>query len=512
MRGVKYALVSVLALSTFTVTAQFPNVCAYEDDDSSVSSFDVYSRSTDPNYLAQFDPVVFNIFFWEVLPETESPGPVPLTEAHCLESVSQLNRVYNEFGIFFKYIGFDNTSFKSDTYYHLSKQDLEFFFLDAASAGHKRNDSFNIYIASGGSEFSGAAQLRKKVNIATHYNFFKAQDTMAHEVGHCFDLHHTHKYWDQGGSPEGCELGVEHVTRNEFLPNGNPNPDWNADIAGDEVIDTAAMPDFRNEWCHYQDIDIEDCASQGNPVYVFVDENTFEYTGDGGDCLDPPRDYQLESIDVKNYMAYVPNAPNNELFFFNFTAGQKIRMHEAIGHDWLGDFADASTTIETLYEPYKGVYSGNGSIVGPQVLPTFQPGFDYEFVSCGPYGAYPPPLDYDDLSFWYVTGGLYNYTFNKNILPQDYDLIVHKNNFAISIAQLNNPPRNCYSATGAASSGLVVKFEDEVFNNNITVTPKDSTGINSPALIHDLPQGLYKIEKNHTDGAVEETVIYKQND
>ncbi len=164
-----------------------------------------------------------------------------------------------------------------------------------------------------------------------------------------------------------------------------------------------------------------------------------------------------------------------------------------------------------LYEPYKGDYSANATL-GPNFEPTFQPGFDYEFVSCGPYGSYPPPLDYSDTSFWFVNAGLFNYIFNKDIPTTDYGTIIHKNNFSIRIAQLDNiQPRNCYSTTGTASSGLLMKFEDNTFNNNVTITAKDSLQINNPNLINDLPDGLYKIEKNHQDGGVEETVIYKGN-
>jgi hypothetical protein len=50
-----------------------------------------------------------------------------------------------------------------------------------------------------------------------------------------------------------------------------------------------------------------------------------------------------------------------------------------------------------------------------------------------------------------------------------------------------------------------------VINTNITVTPQDSIGINSPTLIDDLQQGLYKIEKNIIDGSTEETIIFKGN-
>jgi hypothetical protein len=56
-----------------------------------------------------------------------------------------------------------------------------------------------------------------------------------------------------------------------------------------------------------------------------------------------------------------------------------------------------------------------------------------------------------------------------------------------------------------------MKFNDGVFNANVTITQKDSLGINNPNLINELPDGLYKIKKNYDGGASQETVIIKGN-
>ena len=58
----------------------------------------------------------------------------------------------------------------------------------------------------------------------------------------------------------------------------------------------------------------------------------------------------------------------------------------------------------------------------------------------------------------------------------------------------------------------MIKFKDNVFNQNVDVFPKDSTGINNENLIQELPDGLYKIEKEYGNGEKEETVIVKEND
>jgi hypothetical protein len=53
------------------------------------------------------------------------------------------------------------------------------------------------------------------------------------------------------------------------------------------------------------------------------------------------------------------------------------------------------------------------------------------------------------------------------------------------------------------------RFYNGNFNTNVTITPKDSTGITDPYLIQSLDNGLYKIETNYENGVDEETVIYK---
>lgn len=59
-------------------------------------------------------------------------------------------------------------------------------------------------------------------------------------------------------------------------------------------------------------------------------------------------------------------------------------------------------------------------------------------------------------------------------------------------------------------NGSVTLFNDGVINANVTVTAKDSLGINSPTLVQDLNPGLYKIEMNYEEGATQQTVIFKQ--
>jgi len=72
-------------------------------------------------------------------------------------------------------------------------------------------------------------------------------------------------------------------------------------------------------------------------------------------------------------------------------------------------------------------------------------------------------------------------------------------------------PEKCYDNWNRKpSSGLVTKFNDDVFNVNVTITAQDSTSINNQNLIENLENGLYKIDKIYEDGSTQETLIFKE--
>lgn len=184
-------------------------------------------------------------------------------------------------------------------------------------------------------------------------------------------------------------------------------------------------------------------------------------------------------------------------------------MRETVAADFGGWYSAARTTLAALYEPYRGAYYVAGPVPSLRNDPLFQPGFDYSFVEC--CCNFPQPADYYNTSFTYGNPVL---TISK--FETDYSLITHPNHTAINIkfdaCDFNGQnTRKCYDNWNrAAINGKVTKFNDEIFNTNITITPQDSTAINNQNMVNDLPQGLYKIEKNYDDGAIEETVIYKQ--
>lgn len=391
----------------------------------------------------------------------------------------------------------DNQSFNSVDYHHVTIEEIPHMFNHAASNGYKKTNSFNIYIASGGTAFGGAAEDRRHVNVVTHYGFASGtEDTMVHEIGHCFNLFHTFNGW----TTSQCE----HVTRDDT------NSNYNADDHGDHVTDTAAVPDFKNERCHELNLPNEDCTLSNGLGYAYLDQNLWVYTGNGGDCLMPPIPYEIAPLDVKNYLSYTLPSPTP--YFKNFTVGQKIRMREAIiNDDVFHDYENAATVIDALYEPYKGEYYLSGPSLPIHSKPLFQPGFEYRFVSCT--GPYPQPSDYAIISFPYNINTI---LLNIEKDEQDYNLITHPNHSAIAIKHLHPDfwpqPRKCYdNYNKAAKDGRITKFNDNTFNTNVTITIQDSIGINNPQLIDNLQPGLYNIIENYDVGATKETVILKEN-
>ena len=139
----------------------------------------------------------------------------------------------------------------------------------------------------------------------------------------------------------------------------------------------------------------------------------------------------------------------------------------------------------------------------------FQPGFSYMFKDC--CCGYPQPSDFEDTSF---TVGSHAVKYVDKT-ETDFETITHPNHAAFQILQLPSiiPPfRKCYDNWNkAAIGGSVTKFNDNIFNSNVTITAQDSTNINNPNLTNTLDPGLYKIEKVYEDGAVQQNVIYKNN-
>lgn len=392
-------------------------------------------------------------------------------EQNVLTAVANLNIAFNPYKIFFKYYGIDTID-ESSIYDPYGLGEI-MEFVNMHGTDYKKPNAFNVYVPQGYSDnITGYAYYHS--TLSTLEASALASSLIVHEIGHNFSLYHTSENY------EGTNQPCERVTRNPS------DSEYNAHEAGDFIIDTAASP----------------------PLLVgTVDSEYCFYTFGGTDCGGSP--YEVFDEDVANFMSrlYYGYTCQDRL-----TMGQGIRIRETIDC-WLDVYNVAQVPISTLYEPYKGSYPPYYPHAQPWQLPLFQPGFEYHFVDC--CCEYVQPAPFGDISFTYDLSNVYSL-----ILPTEtnYQSIFHPNHSAIKIVEVDialgtELVERCYDnyQSPPVIGGSVTKFNDGVINTNITVTPKDSIGINNPTLIDDLQQGLYKIEKNLIDGSTEQTVIYQGN-
>lgn len=488
----------IIHAPSFGQTNEF--ICATPED-TTPDPVKALSYSIDPNDLDDFDPIVFNVYYWGIKKDTDF-----VTEEMVLKATAELNFKYNAGGVFFKYLGFDHilsprfsTMYTSCTHPNdtgsTSCIDAFYDFVDANLAC-STDSAINIYAPEGTVGFGGLAD-QGGLRSVVHFSTLGGERILSHELGHIFGLKHTFLNWDSN-------LNCEYVSREEFLPNGDPNPDFNAKDKGDKVVDTGAVPNFLRERCRelgypppYTDCSIAEAT--------YIEDCS--YTGSGTDCNDPiSTPYAISASDIRNGMGYGPIACGTE-----FTTGQYIRLREIVNLN-IGHYGRVMNTVASLYEPYSGSYPPYYPHAEPWELPLFQPGFEYHFVEC--CCEYPEPAPFGTI----FTSDPNNIIKHVSPYETNYGTIFHPNHSAIRIIQVDNSNQYssiqmCYDnyMSPPIIGGSITKFLDEVLNTNVTVNPQDSTAINNPRLVDDLQQGLYKIEKEYIDGTRQQTVIHKRN-
>jgi len=311
----------ILAILIFSANFLFaqetePFVCGTIEEETNTSlnfspfNSSAYSGSVDPEYLASFEPISFNIFFW-IIKDSNGISYNPLTYDDVLLAMNELNNVYSQFNICFRLKG---VKYINDDYLHVAPY-LGSIVSYATANGYVEPNSFNCYVPKKFiNRISGQGDPNKTKLTVHSYTFteteYNSWSTLIHEIGHNFDLRHTHS-------------GCENVTRD---PN---DPNYNALTHGDRVHDTNAVPNF---------ID----TSTDPPTYPYIDYETCSYFGSQTDCQGTP--YIVSEQDSQNYMSYTPRVCQN-----NLTIGQGIRIREAIQEDKHGAFAQAMTTNIDLY-------------------------------------------------------------------------------------------------------------------------------------------------------------------
>ncbi len=416
-------------------------------------------------------------------------------EEDLLAFVAKMNIKLNQYMIFIKYKGFDEIH--NSTYLHLrmnapNQSGCDTYPLASELSTYAENnndpdtqepyyqdDCINIFLT----DHMYREYCAPLVGLATMggylwYEYNTLNDggpyremALYHEFGHALGLLHTHHAW------ENTTGLAENVTRDLY------DPCFNADIAGDHVIDTPAAFPFP--------------PHDGNCNYLYDPEETVH-------CI-PTNEYvPYEGILINNYMAY--NTHNAFICQDSFTEGQGERIRFFVQEH----LPEVIGTVESLYEPYKGVYFTVGNygeyLLNPAKL---QSGFDYEILECGDGSneLYESPTPY---------GQTFSYTSTIIHTQPSIDIYngaKHPNHSAIRIVQLESQPHKCWNNWNkAASFGSVTKYNDGIINTNITTYPKDSMQINDSQLIQNLDNGLYQIDKNYNDGSQEQNLIIKNNE
>ncbi len=503
--------ISILFVNTGVFAQQNPIKCAMQDP-GSLPCDGSFSALYDQTTLDAFEPVVLNVYFWELLQDdgTVASGdsyPNWDFEKETLDMIAEYNRVFNPYKIFFKYKGYNSIENNSIYNYNTTNagfwQELDNLEVNQGITVIDEN-AINVYVTAKYENSAARDHFSKQFRVTRGVFYDEYHSTNPHEMGHALGLAHTFRgyYGDLTPALPDCEK----VSRTPGVGG------FNADTHGDRVVDTNAIPDFRDE---HRLVLILGFMDQGYTYpdafalaahyteYNYLDVCDYE-NQDGADCAGDP--WIFDEDDIANIMGYARTTCTSL-----FTIGQMIRIHEGFVMDCQGVYEDVKADYASLYEPYKGEYYDFGPI-GENDTPYFQPGFTYFFVYCE--GDFVEPATYNE-TFTYNINGLVKYVSKYET---DYNRIFHPNHSAIKIDELNtalgvNQVKACFNNYNKnAGGGKITKFNDNVFNANVTITEQDSTAINNPQLINNLDPGLYAIEKHYEDGAVEQTIILKDNE
>jgi len=177
-----------------------------------------------------------------ITPPTDAPYHLPLTihrvrdsqgnqiglSLEGLDKVMQnLNQMWAQAGIQFFIYGDIDDSIHNDNFYNLPNTQVSW---DELRIVNNVPNTINVYFTNLQGGFNGIATFPNESTqgILLDYRFYRG-GVLAHEMGHYFNLFHTHETWpDSMGNPTKVEC-----------PSGS-----NCDSAGDLLCDTQADPDL----------------------------------------------------------------------------------------------------------------------------------------------------------------------------------------------------------------------------------------------------------------------------
>ena len=301
-----YSWIYVFAFITSSFVDAPPHVASYDcisfDDESiedhterTCDPYDnqrpFYTKSTSEAYLDSFPEVTVNLTYW-VVNKVDGTSENPIDSLKIQESVEILNQSYKPLKIKFELNAFHVLKDSLLYWTHFSK----FSSIARRQAEYVDTTAINIYIPYRFTNFKNNLRGAQVSSRGIAINSFEYKTgIIVHEIGHVFDLKHTHRSF----KGKNCER----VTRDQNTPN------YNADCSGDFVTDTGAMRELNN-----------------NTTYISQDCN---YMGELTDCEGTP--YQLGDAEIKNFMSYTLQHCRDR-----FTTGQMIRVREYLKHDPLG--------------------------------------------------------------------------------------------------------------------------------------------------------------------------------
>lgn len=451
-------------------------------------------------------PYVFNVKFYQINDANGNnrQGFNFTEDIEIMQKIKDLNTGFNKYNIFFKYRGFELIN--DD----ITNQPMGQSPNPANFQAQHDPQNVNINVVYCNQAYPpGGSSTYNRVSLTTHTLYLEMmepspwmnanqdkifkQQILCHNMGHLLGLWHTESQ-PTYSSVASYYGPCEHVTRNPF------SSDYNADSAGDFLVDTPAKPTA------FVDYDAN-CNFIFNPIQL--------------DCS-PNIPLPYVNISPSNYMqfgSYQPLLSNGSCIPYYFTDGQGKRMRETILNSptiYYGNnpLTSSLTTVESLYKPYTsstiitGIHSiadnGNGTakVCRNYISGSFkfQMGFDYIF----PENTLPDP---------------------SNATTSDLPIVNNPPfNCPLTILQLAPGQTNLLTNDGYAETvcrGLVCVDEPfirgtllstEILGSmNITIQQLSEIEVKDPELFNNLMEHYYYILKKETEsGAKTEKMFYKQ--